>query len=108
MRGSSYCHSEERSDFTLLSLRAIAKQSRSPTQRVGECVGEANLGSQTFGFANCVGEANLVEIATPSASQKARNDREETIAKSAFCGLASMDIGFLMAYLPSTSLWIHS
>jgi hypothetical protein len=34
------------------------------------------------------------EIATPSASQKARNDREETIATPAFGGLASMDIGF--------------
>ena len=34
-------------------------QSRFANQRFANCVGEANLGSQTFRFANCVGEANL-------------------------------------------------
>jgi hypothetical protein len=74
--------------LAVIARSGATKQSRSPTLWVGECVGEANLGSQTQRFANCVGEANLgsqtqrfancvgeanlIESATPSAGSQFR------------------------------------
>ena len=58
--------------LAVIARSEATKRSRSPTLWVGECVGEANLGSQTQRFANCVGEANLIEIATPSAGSQFR------------------------------------
>jgi hypothetical protein len=68
----------------VIARSEATKQSRFPTRRVGKCVGEANLGSQTQRFANCVGEANLVfifssmyiEIAMPPLWE-ARNGKKE-------------------------------
>jgi len=42
------------------------KQSRSPTQRVGECVGEANLVLQPKGLENVLAKLISFEIATGS------------------------------------------
>ena len=63
-------------DSLLVIARSVAtKRSRSPSQWVGECVGKANLGSQTKKFAKCVGKANLGLRLRSFPYGKLRNDR---------------------------------
>jgi len=96
--------------ITIVIARSEAtKQSRYPTQRVGECVGEANLVIQPKGLENvlakpislsnpkgwrmCWRSQSRIEIATLPL-REARNDKKPVIAMHAFGELASMGIVF--------------